>query len=73
MDYDSDVLKVWLGPMLGVVVFHPQDIEMLLSSQEHIKKSDEYKMFKPWFGNGLLISSGLDLLLLSKMSIYPFL
>ncbi|CAG2059383.1 unnamed protein product [Timema podura] len=31
---------------------------MILSSSVYINKSTEYKFFKPWLGEGLLISSG---------------
>lgn len=32
--------------------------QIILSSHSHLEKSDEYKYFAPWFGNGLLISYG---------------
>ncbi|XP_063223599.1 cytochrome P450 4g15-like [Bacillus rossius redtenbacheri] len=48
----------WLGPKLLVFLGKPEDIEMILSSHEHIEKSSEYRLFRPWFGNGLLISTG---------------
>lgn len=41
-----------------MIISNPQDIELILNSQIHLTKSDEYKYFQPWFGNGLLISSG---------------
>ncbi|RZF45606.1 hypothetical protein LSTR_LSTR016954 [Laodelphax striatellus] len=31
---------------------------MILGSSVHLDKSTEYRFFKPWLGNGLLISSG---------------
>lgn len=36
----------------------PRDVEVILGSQVHIDKSEEYNFFKPWLGNGLLISTG---------------
>lgn len=33
-------------------------LQLILSSNVHIDKSAEYSVFKPWFGNGLLISTG---------------
>lgn len=44
--------------MLVVFLSNPSDIELILSQHTHLKKSTEYRFFKPWFGDGLLISSG---------------
>jgi cytochrome P450 family 4 len=54
----KDIAKLWVGPKLTIFLFHPADVELILSSSVHIDKSSEYSVFKPWFGNGLLISSG---------------
>lgn len=48
----------WLGPWQIVFLTDPADIELILSSNEHLEKSDEYRYFQPWFGDGLLISKG---------------
>ncbi|KAJ1526581.1 hypothetical protein ONE63_008167 [Megalurothrips usitatus] len=50
--------KLWIGPLLYVGLQDPRDIEVILGSNVHLDKSDEYRFFRPWFGNGLLISSG---------------
>ncbi|XP_017773488.1 PREDICTED: cytochrome P450 4g15-like [Nicrophorus vespilloides] len=55
--YD-DIVKAWFGPRLIIFLYHPADVETILSSSVHIDKSTEYSVFKPWFGNGLLISTG---------------
>lgn len=54
----GNVAKVWLGSKLLIFLTNPQDVEIILGSQYHLEKSEEYRFFKPWFGNGLLISSG---------------
>lgn len=54
----NDVIKLWAGPKLLVFLADPRDIELILSSQVYLDKSPEYRFFKPWLGNGLLISSG---------------
>lgn len=54
----TNVARVWIGPKLHVFITHPSDVEIILGSQTHIDKSDEYRFFKPWLGNGLLISTG---------------
>ncbi|KAI5725989.1 hypothetical protein M8J77_022477 [Diaphorina citri] len=55
---DEPVIKIWLGPRLIVFLKDPRDIEIILSSTVYIDKSPEYKFYKPWLGNGLLISTG---------------
>lgn len=55
---DKPVVKVWVGPRLLVFLKDPRDVEIILSSHVHIDKSPEYRFFKPWLGNGLLISTG---------------
>lgn len=52
------VCKMWIGPKLVVFIYDPKDVEILLSSQVYIDKASEYKFFKPWLGDGLLISTG---------------
>lgn len=52
------VVRGWVGPKLVVFLSDPRDAEVILNSQVHIDKSVEYKFFKPWLGDGLLISSG---------------
>lgn len=54
----TDVVRIWIGPKLLIFLTHPADVEIILSSHVHIDKSDEYRFFKPWLGEGLLISSG---------------
>lgn len=57
-EYDG-VVKLWIGPKLVVFLVDPRDVEVILSSHVYIDKSAEYRFFKPWLGNGLLISTGL--------------
>lgn len=54
----GDVVKFWVGPKLIIFLLHPSDAEIILNSHVHIDKSPEYRFFKPWLGNGLLISTG---------------
>jgi cytochrome P450 family 4 len=53
-----NVARVWMGSNLIVFLTNPDDVEVILNSQEHIDKSSEYRFFKPWLGEGLLISTG---------------
>ncbi|CAL7935046.1 unnamed protein product [Xylocopa violacea] len=54
------------GPVVGglllnrlyVFLYHPRDIEIILKSTVNIQKSRDYDFFKPWLGDGILISTG---------------
>ncbi|RVE48932.1 hypothetical protein evm_006394 [Chilo suppressalis] len=52
------VARIWVGYKLLVFLAEPDDVEVILNSHVHIDKSDEYRFFKPWLGDGLLISTG---------------
>ncbi|XP_044019149.1 cytochrome P450 4g15-like [Aphidius gifuensis] len=52
------VIRAFLGTKLVIFLMDPKDVEIILSSQIHIDKSPEYRFFKPWLGEGLLISTG---------------
>lgn len=52
------VIRGWIGHKLAVFLSDPRDVELILNSHVHIDKSEEYRFFQPWFGNGLLISTG---------------
>ncbi|XP_015517279.1 cytochrome P450 4g15 [Neodiprion lecontei] len=54
----DQVIKLWIGPKLLIFLVDPRDVEVILSSHVYIDKSSEYRFFKPWLGNGLLISTG---------------
>ncbi|XP_071631439.1 cytochrome P450 4g15-like isoform X2 [Temnothorax longispinosus] len=49
---------VYFGTKTVAFISDPRDIEIILSSSTHIDKSEEYKFFKPWLGDGLLITKG---------------
>ncbi|CAH2092169.1 unnamed protein product [Euphydryas editha] len=52
------VVRGWLGTKLLIFLTDPNDVEVILNSHVHIDKASEYRFFKPWLGEGLLISSG---------------
>lgn len=54
----GNVIKMWAGPELFIFLVDPRDVEIILSSHVHIDKASEYRFFKPWLGDGLLISTG---------------
>ncbi|XP_031623600.1 cytochrome P450 4g15-like [Contarinia nasturtii] len=52
------VARGFLGYNVVVFLTDPRDVELILNSNVHLTKSSEYRFFKPWLGDGLLISSG---------------
>lgn len=54
----GDVVRLFLGYKSIVFLMDPRDVELILGSNVHLKKSSEYRFFEPWLGDGLLISSG---------------
>ncbi|XP_010142523.1 PREDICTED: cytochrome P450 4V2 [Buceros rhinoceros silvestris] len=52
------LLKLWIGPLPLLVLYHADDVEVILSSSKHIEKSYLYKFLHPWLGTGLLTSTG---------------
>ncbi|CAH0721599.1 unnamed protein product, partial [Brenthis ino] len=55
---EEPAVKIWIGPRLLVFLYDPRDVELILSSHVHIDKAEDYRFFKPWLGDGLLISTG---------------
>lgn len=55
---DKPLMKLWLGTLPFVVLFHAETAEVVLSSSKHLDKSYAYKFLHPWLGTGLLTSTG---------------
>ncbi|KAL7292865.1 hypothetical protein TKK_0013539 [Trichogramma kaykai] len=53
------IAKILFGPFhVYVSLRHPDDLEVLLTSQKHITKGDSYSYLHPWLKSGLLTSTG---------------
>ncbi|XP_074011149.1 cytochrome P450 4V2 [Numenius arquata] len=52
------LFKLWLGPLPVMILYHPDTVEVILSSSKHIEKSYLYHFLHPWLGTGLLTSTG---------------
>ncbi|KAH8416603.1 hypothetical protein KR222_010998 [Zaprionus bogoriensis] len=50
--------RVWIFNQLAVFSCDPRDVEVVLSSTEHIAKNNLYDIMLPWLGTGLLMSTG---------------
>ncbi|KYO46087.1 hypothetical protein Y1Q_0021662 [Alligator mississippiensis] len=55
---NEPLVKLWIGPLPFLLCFHPENVEIILSSSKHIDKSFAYKFLHPWLGTGLLTSTG---------------
>nr|AVL92839.1 CYP450 [Locusta migratoria] len=49
---------IWLGTRPFIFLIDADEVETVLSSPIHIKKSVTYKFVEPWLGQGLLTSDG---------------
>ncbi|XP_034175885.2 cytochrome P450 4C1 [Osmia lignaria lignaria] len=52
------IYRLWSFTMPFLNIRHPNDIETILGNPKSIQKSTVYDLLKPWFGTGLLTSSG---------------
>uniref|UniRef100_A0A672QDV2 Cytochrome P450 4V2 n=1 Tax=Sinocyclocheilus grahami TaxID=75366 RepID=A0A672QDV2_SINGR len=50
--------KVWVGPVPFLILYHAENIEVVLSNSRHLDKSFAYRFLHPWLGTGLLTSTG---------------
>ncbi|XP_014486909.1 PREDICTED: cytochrome P450 4C1-like isoform X1 [Dinoponera quadriceps] len=53
------VWKYWTLGKPNIFICNPNDMEKILNSTKHIVKGFEYKLLKPWLGEGLLMSKGI--------------
>ncbi|KAG8453723.1 hypothetical protein GDO86_000375 [Hymenochirus boettgeri] len=52
------LLKLWIGPIPFIIVYHAETVEPILSTSKHMDKAYSYKFLHPWLGKGLLTSTG---------------
>ncbi|XP_076152106.1 cytochrome P450 4V8 [Alosa pseudoharengus] len=55
---DTPLLKIWIGPVPFLLLFHAETIETVLNNPVHMDKAYAYKFLQPWLGTGLLTSTG---------------
>ncbi|KAL6437196.1 hypothetical protein ACFW04_005037 [Cataglyphis niger] len=58
LDKYYPIARIWGFFRPLVSIRHPDDMEKILSSTKHIEKSIIYHVLHPWFGTGLLTSTG---------------
>ncbi|XP_068124827.1 cytochrome P450 4V2-like isoform X1 [Hyperolius riggenbachi] len=52
------LLKIWVGPVPFLLLYHAETIEPMLSTSKHMDKAYPYRFLHPWLGKGLLTSTG---------------
>ncbi|XP_070683845.1 cytochrome P450 4V8 [Pempheris klunzingeri] len=55
---DAPLLKIWVGTIPFVVLFHAETVETILTNPIHMDKAHAYNFLHPWLGTGLLTSTG---------------
>ncbi|XP_011706327.1 PREDICTED: cytochrome P450 4V2-like isoform X2 [Wasmannia auropunctata] len=60
------IFKIWFFFRPSVFINHPDDLETILGSSQHIEKGMIYDAIKPWLGTGLLTSGGNDINITNK-------
>ncbi|KAJ8735682.1 hypothetical protein PYW07_007302 [Mythimna separata] len=52
------IYRIWVWPLGAVVIYNPEDIELVMSSMKYNEKSMVYSILRPWLQDGLLLSNG---------------
>ncbi|KAI4476562.1 hypothetical protein M0804_013456 [Polistes exclamans] len=52
------IYKVWVFSYYAVILLHPDDIKVLMTSAKNIYKEEIYNFLRPWLSYGLLTSTG---------------
>ncbi|KAJ8383457.1 hypothetical protein AAFF_G00220530 [Aldrovandia affinis] len=55
---NEPLMKIWVGPVPFLILFHAETIETLLNTPKHMDKAYVYEFLHPWLGTGLLTSTG---------------
>lgn len=56
------LLRIYVPPVKPtVVITDPEVLRIILTSNKEVAKAQDYSFFKPWMGNGLLVSEGKEL------------
>lgn len=57
--YRDDIVKLWMGPNLGLVIQNPKHIESVVSNPNALDKPYFLNSFQEVLGQGLITSSGM--------------
>ncbi|XP_050530171.1 cytochrome P450 4C1-like [Daktulosphaira vitifoliae] len=56
-DFNYEPVKMWIGPILFVGVFKPEDVQVVLNSSKAIEKGIVYQIIKNLAGEGVFTAS----------------
>ncbi|XP_054636134.1 cytochrome P450 4V2 [Dunckerocampus dactyliophorus] len=56
--WNAPLIKLWVGTVPFVVLFHAETVEPVVANPVHMDKSYSYSFLHPWLGTGLLTSTG---------------
>lgn len=54
--YKDGICRMWIGMKPLVLLYRPNDVEVILSSNTLTQKSAEYRFLNSWLGEGLVTS-----------------
>ncbi|XP_052751007.1 cytochrome P450 4C1-like [Galleria mellonella] len=52
------IFRFYSYPYKSIIIYNPEDAEIILSGMKFSEKSRIYEIIKPWLADGLLLSSG---------------
>ncbi|XP_046827046.1 cytochrome P450 4C1-like [Vespa crabro] len=54
----SPINRLWSLFFSLITIIHPEDVEILLKSKQHLEKTIPYKFLQPWLSTGLITGAG---------------
>uniref|UniRef100_UPI003B682EB4 cytochrome P450 4C1-like n=1 Tax=Vespa mandarinia TaxID=7446 RepID=UPI003B682EB4 len=54
----SPINRLWSLFFSLITIIHPEDVEILLKSTQHLEKTIPYKFIQPWLSTGLITGAG---------------
>ncbi|XP_047355523.1 cytochrome P450 4C1-like isoform X2 [Vespa velutina] len=54
----SPINRLWSLFFSLITIIHPEDVEILLKSTQHLEKTIPYKFLQPWLSTGLITGAG---------------
>lgn len=54
----GQTIRMLIGQRIQIILTDPKDVEIVLSSQKLLDKSDEYDFIRPWLAEGVFTAKG---------------
>ncbi|XP_025419157.1 cytochrome P450 4C1-like isoform X2 [Sipha flava] len=68
--YNSELIKIWLGTSFAVIIYKPEDLQIVLNNSKSLEKGNFYSFFKNTVGESLF-SAPVDKWRLHRRIIAP--